>query len=87
MKDQEKQFEGSYTRIVAVMCITYIVVFGYFTFLGAEKPYLNAVVPTIGFNLSTWSLSGIKALWMMWRKERKDRNIADDDNMTYQLDV
>ena len=64
MKDREKKFESYYTRIVAVMCITYAIIYCYFYIIGVDKPYLNAVVPTIGFNLSTWSLSFIKILWM-----------------------
>jgi len=62
-KDSEKQFEGSYVRVISVMCITYAVVLSYFYIIGVNKPYLNAVVPTLGFNLSTWSLAYIRYLY------------------------
>ena len=32
--------------------------------IGVPDPLLNAIVPTVGFNLSTWSLSYLKKLWM-----------------------
>ena len=42
--------------------------------LGAGNPQLDAVVPAVGFNISTWSLSYIKLMWVqsktnVWRKE------------------
>ena len=61
-KELEKQFEGSYLRMFSIMVITYFTLFGYMTFLGVKLPALNALVPTTGFFLSTWSLSCALAL-------------------------
>jgi hypothetical protein len=32
--------------------------------IGVNRPALNAVIPTIGFNLSTWSLPFVKDCWL-----------------------
>ena len=56
-KDVDKSFEASYFRVILIMLITYLCIFGYLSFLNTPRPALNAIVPTIGFNLSTWSLN------------------------------
>lgn len=62
-KEVDKAFEVSYTRVVAIMCLTYATLFGYMSIVGVQRPALNAVVPSIGFNLSTWSLPAVKMVW------------------------
>ena len=37
-KDRGKQFEGSLTRVVILMTITYCTLLGYMIFLGVERP-------------------------------------------------
>jgi hypothetical protein len=49
------------------MAITYATIYGYMLFLEVKRPELNAVIPTIGFNLSTWSLPYLKRLWIWWK--------------------
>lgn len=71
MKDRGKEFEGSYTRVIFIMIVTYCTLFGYMTLIGSETPYLNAIVPTVGFNISTWSLPFVKEIWISF-KERND---------------
>lgn len=63
-KEVDKAFEGSYTRMVFIMALTYATLFLYLMAIGVSSPALNAVVPSIGFNLSTWSLPTIKKLWI-----------------------
>jgi hypothetical protein len=64
LKDAEKDFEVSYTRMVAIMGLTYATLFGYMYLIGVRHPALNAVVPSVGFNLSTWSLPMVKVVWL-----------------------
>lgn len=64
IKDRGKKFEGSYTRIGFIMIITYATISIYMSLIGVKDPLLNAIVPTVGFNLSTWSLPWVKRLWM-----------------------
>lgn len=63
-KDKGKKFEGSYTRVGFIMIITYFTLCGYMIAIGVSDPFLNAIVPTVGFNLSTWSLPWVKQIWM-----------------------
>ena len=58
-----KKFEQSYTRVLTIMCITYATIFGYFLIIDVENAALNAIVPTVGFNLSTWSIPFVRVLW------------------------
>lgn len=68
MKDLGKDFETSYTRMIVIMLITYCTLFLYMKYvLVVNYPALNAIVPTIGFNLSTWSLPYVKNYWLKYR--------------------
>lgn len=66
-KDRGKEFECSYTRVVFIMIITYVTLFGYMTLIGTENAALNAIIPTLGFNISTWSLPCVKELWISFK--------------------
>jgi len=70
-KDRGKEFEGSYTRVIFIMVVTYCTLFGYMSLIGTKDAYLNAIVPTLGFNISTWSLPYVKELWIRF-KERNE---------------
>ena len=47
---------------------------------------LNAIVPTVGFNLSTWSLAYVKVLWIdvqeYFRRKRESKNEKDATGTT-----
>lgn len=64
IKDKGKKFEGSYTRVSFIMLITYATISAYMYLIGVKDPLLNAIVPAVGFNLSTWSLPWLKKVWM-----------------------
>ena len=67
-KDRGKDFEGSYTRVLFLMVITYWTLFGYMALvIKSKNPYLDAIVPTVGFNISTWSLPYVKEWWIQAR--------------------
>ena len=66
-KETDKKFETSQTRFIVISIITYVLILIYMKYcLIIERPELNAIVPTIGFNLSQWSssLSCIKYIWI-----------------------
>ena len=64
-KDKGKKFEGSWTRVIVIMLLTYATLSIYMALvLHVDEPLLNALVPTIGFNLSTWSLPQVKKAWI-----------------------
>ena len=53
----DKAWETSMVRKFLVTVLTYIVVVLFFFFAELPKPFLNAIVPTLGFILSTLSVS------------------------------
>lgn len=50
------------------MCITYCTLFGYMSLIGTNNAALNAIVPTVGFNISTWSLPFVKDMWIYYKE-------------------
>lgn len=58
----DKAWETSLTRKVAVLAVTYFTMCLVFISLKSEPFYLNAIVPTLGFFLSTLSLPLIRKL-------------------------
>jgi hypothetical protein len=68
-RDFDKRFEVSFLRMLAIMTITYLTIYLYMKLvINVSDPELNAVVPTIGFNLSTWSLPSVKRIWRALQK-------------------
>ncbi len=62
--EADKAWEKSYTRIVAVSVITYILAVIVMFVLEIVNPFINAVIPTLGFMLSVQSLPLIKRRWV-----------------------
>jgi hypothetical protein len=60
----DKAWETSYTRRGLLMLFTYLAISLYLSALGIESPWLSAIVPAVGFLLSTLSLPFFKQLWM-----------------------
>lgn len=66
----DKAWEISLFRKVLVAILTYIVIVLFFYFADLSKPFINAIVPTIGFVLSTLSVPVFKNLWIKyWYKK------------------
>ncbi len=65
----EKAWEVSKARVFSILIITYLTSVILFYVLKSKTPWLSAFVPTIGFFLSTQSLSFLKKWWM---KKKKD---------------
>lgn len=66
IKDTSKAWEISLTRRILIALFTYLAVSLYFNALGVSDPWLNAIVPTIGFLLSTLTLPWFKSLWIKY---------------------
>lgn len=63
----DKAWETSWIRRLAIMFLTYFVVVAYLHFVIHINPWLNALVPVMGFFVSTLTLSLIKKLWLRGR--------------------
>jgi hypothetical protein len=66
-----KAWETSRIRMLGVTSVTYVTMILIFVVLGSARPYLDALVPTSGFLLSTLSLPVIRNFWESKAKSRK----------------
>ena len=66
--EKDKAWETSYARKILIAILTYIVIVLFFLFAHLPKPFLGAIVPTLGFVLSTASIPFFKRLWIRGRK-------------------
>jgi hypothetical protein len=60
----EKAWETSFFRRVSVAVITYIIAAFVFWAIGVGNIFLNALVPTTGYILSTLSVPVLKKWWI-----------------------
>lgn len=60
----DKAWEVSWTRKVLILILTYIVALTYLKIADTTNPYLGAVVPCLGFFLSTLMLKIVKNIWV-----------------------
>jgi hypothetical protein len=58
-----KAWETSYVRKGLLIIFTYLAIALYLKFIVGIDPWINAVVPAIGFLLSTLTLPFFKKLW------------------------
>ena len=61
--EADKAWETSWTRRISIMILTYLVVVAYLHFVVRIDPWINAIVPVIGFMLSTLTVRVIRKLW------------------------
>ncbi len=66
--ETDKAWETSLTRKIIIIILTYIVMVIFFYFASLPKPFLNAIVPTLAFILSTLTFSIIKEIWIKNKK-------------------
>lgn len=66
--ESDKAWEGSITRRVLIVLFTYISIGSYMWAIGVDNPLLNAVIPSLGFTLSTLTLPFFKEIWLKNQK-------------------
>ena len=69
--EADKAWETSWTRKISIAILTYLVVVSYLHFVIGIEPWLNALVPVVGFLLSTLTISYLKRLWIENRARKK----------------
>ena len=62
--ETDKAWETSWTRRVLILILTYIVISTFFLFARLPDPFLNAIVPSVAFLLSTMSVPLFKKWWL-----------------------
>lgn len=65
----DKAWETSFTRRALLVLFTYLAIGIYLWAIGVNKPWLNAIVPAVGFMLSTLTLPIFKKVWLRMCKK------------------
>ena len=66
--EMDKAWETSWARKVVVAVLTYVTIAMFFIAAGLPKPFINSLVPTAAFILSTLSLDCLKKIWIKKKK-------------------
>jgi hypothetical protein len=61
--ETDKAWETSKTRKILLIIFTYLAVGFYMSAIKVDRPWLNAIIPSLGFLLSTLSLPFFKIFW------------------------
>lgn len=60
----DKAWETSLTRKLLILVLTYFVVVIFFFVTKSPSPFVSALVPTLGFFLSTLTVPWVKEMWL-----------------------
>lgn len=61
--EQDKAWETSWVRRLTVALLTYGVVVTYLNVINNDQPWVNGIVPAVGYLLSTLVLKSVRGLW------------------------
>ena len=61
-----KAWETSYFRRFLLILFTYLAIGFYLQAVNIESPWLNAIVPSVAFMLSTLTLPFFRSLWLKY---------------------
>ena len=67
--ETDKAWEVSWVRRALIAIFTYLAIFLYLNAIAIPNAWLNAIVPTAGFLLSTLTLPFFKSLWVKYRRK------------------
>ena len=62
----DKRWEKSWTRKLTITGLTYAVILIYLFVVKNSNPWVNAIVPSLGFLLSHLALGWVRSLWMIY---------------------
>lgn len=66
--EMDKAWETSLTRRLLLMFLTYIAIGLYMQAIHISNPWLNSIVPTFGFYISTLTLPLFRKFWEQFLK-------------------
>lgn len=64
--EADKAWEASIARKLLIALFTYLTIAFYLKFIIRIDPWINAVIPTVGFLLSTLSFPYFKKFWVKY---------------------
>jgi len=64
--ESDKAWETSWTRRFLLALFTYLAISLYMYAISLPNPWLNAIIPSIGFLLSTLTLPTFKTIWQKY---------------------
>jgi hypothetical protein len=70
--EDDKAWEVSRARKLLLLVFTYVGIGLYMWVIEVKNPWLNAVVPTIGFWLSTLTLPYFREWWLKERRRKSN---------------
>lgn len=65
--ETDKAWEVSYTRRLTIGLLTYVVIVSYLVVIDNDKPLVNALVPVVGYLLSTLVVRSVRRFWQKTR--------------------
>ena len=60
----DKSWETSVVRKILIVVHTYVIIGLFMWYIDVENPWINAIVPTCGFYISTLTLPYFKKIWI-----------------------
>ncbi len=66
----DKAWETSLSRKMIIAVLTYVTIVLFFFVAKLPKPFINSIIPTAGFVLSTLSLPFFKKLWIKFKNKK-----------------
>ncbi len=67
----DKAWETSLTRKILIAILTYLVITVFLIQIKNPEPLINAIIPTIGFILSTLAINPMKQEWIKLQKHKQ----------------
>lgn len=67
--EMDKAWETSLVRKASIIAVTYIVVLGFLFIIKNDQPFINAIIPSVGFFLSTLAVNSLKKHWLRSRQK------------------
>lgn len=64
--EKDKAWETSVTRKLCIAIFTYLAIALYLKFIVGIDPWVNAIVPAVGFLFSTFTLPFFRKFWEKW---------------------
>lgn len=65
--EKDKAWETSWTRRIAIAVSTYFLILIFLYSIGADKPFLSAIIPAVAYMISSTTLNTLKSWWLKQR--------------------